>query len=571
MDEATRNIDAFLGPSQFTIRKHQERGIHGTMIHLPQFHREPDAAPTDRENVNGRKPYFLFVGRLEKVKGAQVVIPVVRERAEVDLLIAGAGHFEAELRTMASGATNIKFLGQVDPSRLQPLYRNAVATIVPSLCYETFGLVVAESFSASTPVIVNAQGSLAEMVSTYGGGLMYRDTNELAGAIDDLRSDPNLRERLGREGQAAYEAEFTEDVHLAHYLAIVDELLAKKRAREPLTAVTDTLSSLPLGERPVSVGRETQGENDPASPAPVSPSAMPAPQLSIVVASCVGPPFITRCLQSLDKQRGQADVEFIVVDRAGGAVAAGIERDFPWVTLIRRPADESVPDLRRFGIQAARAPHVAIIEEHCVARADWIATLLRCAREPVAATGGVVADAAYARRMDWAVYFTEYNSYMPPGNRGETRDMCVANCVYRRDVLLRYLPAAGSGYWEAGLNHTMLAAGEHFRTEPELVVYHTGPFRFGYYLRQRYLFSRAFAGTRRAHMSAGARVAYLMLAPCLIPLLWARMARRVFAGQRSIGSFILAQPYLLPVLITYVFGEWIGFLAGPGDSLSKIE
>ena len=298
---------------------------------------------------------------------------------------------------------------------------------------------------------------------------------------------------------------------------------------------------------------------------------MATPQLSIVIASCVGPPFITRCLESLAEQRGQASVECIVVDRAGGDVATHIERQFPWVTLIRRPLGESVPDLRRCGIQAAQASHVAIIEEHCVARADWIATLLRCIREPVAATGGVVADANYQRLMDWAVYFTEYNAYMPVDAAGETRDVCAANCVYRRDLLLQYLPAAGSGYWEAGLNHTLLAAGEHFRTEPELVVYHTGPFRLGYYLRQRFLFSRAFAGIRRAHVSAGFRVAYLVLAACMIPLLWARMALRVLAARRRIGAFVLAQPYLLPVIATYVLGEWVGFLLGPGDSLSKIE
>ncbi len=270
-------------------------------------------------------------------------------------------------------------------------------------------------------------------------------------------------------------------------------------------------------------------------------------------------------------QRQQAEIECIVVDRAGDRVATQLERDFPWVTVLRRPPGESVPDLRRYGIQTAHASHVAIIEEHCVARADWIATLLRCIREPVAATGGVVADAGYRRLMDWAVYFTEYNSYMPGRAPGETRDVCTANCVYRRDLLLRYLPAAGSGYWEAGLNHTLLQAGEHFRTEGELVVYKTGPFRLGYYLRQRFLISRAFAGIRRAHVSPGFRTAYLLLAPCMIPLLWGRMMVRVLAARRRIGAFVLAQPYLLPVIATYVFGEWVGFLTGPGDSLSKIE
>jgi len=298
---------------------------------------------------------------------------------------------------------------------------------------------------------------------------------------------------------------------------------------------------------------------------------MSSPKLSIVIASCVGPPFVNRCLESIEKQRGQGDFEVIVVDRAGPAVSESVERDFPWVTVLRGEPGESVPDLRRRGIQAARASHVAIIEEHCVADEKWIMTLLRCVAEPVAAIGGVVADADYSRRMDWAVYFTEYNAYMPPGVAGETYDLCVANCVYRKDAILRYLPSAGNGYWEAGLNQTMLAAGEHFRCEPDLVVYHTGPFRFGYYLWQRYLFSRAFAGVRREQISIGRRLVYLVMAPAVILMLWGRIALRVLKSRRRIGAFILTQPFLIPILITYVSGEWIGFLAGPGDSLSKIE
>ncbi|MFQ5667865.1 MAG: glycosyltransferase [Candidatus Binatia bacterium] len=298
---------------------------------------------------------------------------------------------------------------------------------------------------------------------------------------------------------------------------------------------------------------------------------MSTPQLSIVIASGAGLRFVTRCLASLEPQRTQHDVECIVIDRVGGEVAAAIVRDFPWVRLVDRPPAESVPDLRRHGIALARADHVAIIEEHCVARHDWVPTILRCVRDPLAVLGGPVEDANYERLMDWAVYFTEYNNYMPPVKRGDTADVCAANCVYRRDLLLAHLPAAGSGYWEAGLNHALLAAGERFRLEPDLVVYHEGPFGFRYYLRQRFLFSRAFAGIRRAHVSRGFRIAYVFLAPFLAPLLLARTAARVVAKRHRVRKFICALPYMIPITVTYVFGEWIGFLWGPGDSLSKIE
>src|SRR5262249_22942752 len=160
---------------------------------------------------------------------------------------------------------------------------------------------------------------------------------------------------------------------------------------------------------------------------------------------------------------------------------------------------------------------------------------------------GVVEDANYKRLMDWAVYFTEYNAYMPPLERGTTDDICAANCVYKRDLLIKHLPVEGSGYWEAGLNHTLLALGARFKSEPDLVVYHNGPFGFTYYLRQRFLFSRAFAGARRASVSAGFRLAYLILAPLLIPLLWMRIAARVYGKRHRVDKFVRVLPHMIPI------------------------
>jgi glycosyltransferase involved in cell wall biosynthesis len=249
MQRATRHIDAFLGPSVFTIRMHQERGLRGAMIQLPLFHPEPAHAPNSE--APSSRPYFLFTGRLEKIKGVQVLIPIFRELPDIDLLIAGSGDFESELRVQAAGAPNITFLGRVDQTRLQTLYRGALATMVPSLCYETFGLVVAESFSTGTPVIVYAQSSLEEFVHTYGGGLMYRTADELRAAIEKLRADPALRGRLGSEGRAAYEAEFDQRAFLTHYLDVVRALLEAKRNGVPILEVGTSGSAALVGGRRV--------------------------------------------------------------------------------------------------------------------------------------------------------------------------------------------------------------------------------------------------------------------------------------------------------------------------------
>ena len=238
MRRATRHIDAFLGPSLFTIRMHQERGMRGTMIQLPLFHPEP-TPPSDTTRENDGRPYFLFTGRLEKIKGVQVHDPGLprparrrsAHRRRRRLRAAAPCHGRRARRTSS-------FLGRVDHARLQALYRDAVATVVPSLCYETFGLIVAESFSTATPVIVYAQSSLAELVETYGGGLMYRTPEELRAAIAELHARPERRAELGQQGRAAYEAEFAEPAFLTHYLDVVRTLLAQKRAGRPIAATT---------------------------------------------------------------------------------------------------------------------------------------------------------------------------------------------------------------------------------------------------------------------------------------------------------------------------------------------
>jgi len=50
-----------------------------------------------------------------------------------------------------------------------------------------------------------------------------------------------------------------------------------------------------------------------------------------------------------------------------------------------------------------------------------------------------------------------------------------------------------------------------------------------------------------------------------------RMAQRVLRQHCHVEKFMLSLPLLIPVLIVYVAGEFVGYLAGAGDSLLKVE
>ncbi|MGH9371339.1 MAG: glycosyltransferase, partial [Vicinamibacterales bacterium] len=98
---ASRHVDRFLSPSRFTAAMHRERGFAEPVGHLPYFierrdddWRHPGERPQER-------PYFLFVGRLEPIKGVHTLLPLWERAAlecNADLFIAGGGSMEAGLR-----------------------------------------------------------------------------------------------------------------------------------------------------------------------------------------------------------------------------------------------------------------------------------------------------------------------------------------------------------------------------------------------------------------------------------------------------------------------------------------
>lgn len=130
------HVDSFIAMSEFSRAKHREFGFARKMEVLPYF--LPDGtgeAPATGGTSPHPRPYFLFVGRLERIKGLQDVIPAFAGAGEADLLIAGDGEFGAELRSQASGMDRVRFLGRLASAELSRYYRHATALIVPSLCF----------------------------------------------------------------------------------------------------------------------------------------------------------------------------------------------------------------------------------------------------------------------------------------------------------------------------------------------------------------------------------------------------------------------------------------------------
>lgn len=242
LEHQQRHVDAFIAMSEFSRAKHREFGFTPEMEVLPAF--LPDVTEAGgHETVDASdprphwRPFHLFVGRLERMKGVQDLLPSFAGEGDADLLIAGDGHFGAELRARAAKMPRVRFLGRVAPERLAPLYRHAVALLVPSLCFETFGMVLLEAFRESTPVIARRLGPFTEMLESTGAGVLFSDAAELTVAMQRLERDPEQRRAAGAAGRRAFVARWQEEIVIPGYLAIVRRAAERRGDDKVLAAL----------------------------------------------------------------------------------------------------------------------------------------------------------------------------------------------------------------------------------------------------------------------------------------------------------------------------------------------
>ena len=231
------SVDCLLVPSRFALEQHRAAGINRPMHQLPPFVPAPCDARGVSEIELPHGPFFLYVGRLEKLKGVQDLVRLFESYRHADLLIVGEGSYGPILREQARDLRHVKFMGRLHPTALGELYRRATAVLVPSLCYETFGLTAAESLAYGTPAIVRRIGALTEIVEESGGGYTFGSLDECQQIMERLRTEPGLRETLGRRGQLTAARSWSPETHLDRYLRLVDSLIESKSGESATTAL----------------------------------------------------------------------------------------------------------------------------------------------------------------------------------------------------------------------------------------------------------------------------------------------------------------------------------------------
>lgn len=165
-------------------------GIDVDSFHYPH--------PQNRDNL-------LFVGRLGHDKGTAAAIDIARE---LDLPINLAGkidksdesYYLAEIQPRIKSYSKAEYIGEVNHEQKVRLYANAIAVVYPINFNEPFGLVMAESLAAGTPVMALDRGSVSEILENGTTAIIGNSTDELVARFHELSQiDPDVCRQRVRE------------------------------------------------------------------------------------------------------------------------------------------------------------------------------------------------------------------------------------------------------------------------------------------------------------------------------------------------------------------------------------
>ena len=186
-------------------------GPHVVAVDLPGYAPEPTDADIDEARdrlLVADLPMVLCVGSHEPRKNHLAVLhaaEVLWRRGRRFSLTFVGGHSWGDdeimrrLGELQGAGRPVESISRLPDRLLWAAYRLARFTVFPSL-NEGFGLPVAESLAAGTPVVTSAAGSMLELAAD-GGALVVdpRDDQALTAALDRLITDDGLRARLHDE------------------------------------------------------------------------------------------------------------------------------------------------------------------------------------------------------------------------------------------------------------------------------------------------------------------------------------------------------------------------------------
>lgn len=89
------------------------------------------------------------------------------------------------------GESSVRWMGSFNPKETDRVYRGVDLLVVPSICHETFGLVVLEAISRGVPILVSSTVGAKDIVEKIDGNFIFTDECGLKEKLKNILAHPS--------------------------------------------------------------------------------------------------------------------------------------------------------------------------------------------------------------------------------------------------------------------------------------------------------------------------------------------------------------------------------------------
>ncbi len=205
MEKLRNQIDLVLAPTRFTAQAFISNGFSAERVHLLPFGVEPDSPMSQVAHAPSEHVRFLFVGRLQPYKGADILVDAFSalERPQGATLTLygsfdGYERYFAQLKERIERNPAIEFKGRIPPEDLHQAFADADYFILPSTWHENSPLILLDALQSRTPVIASDIGGVRDIVQHGRNGLLFPmgERRALRELLQQTIDEPALLARL---------------------------------------------------------------------------------------------------------------------------------------------------------------------------------------------------------------------------------------------------------------------------------------------------------------------------------------------------------------------------------------
>lgn len=227
-------INKIICPSHFMYNVLNEAGYDKSRLVMLHNFLDVDIFKSRLSVLDGLKSNtVLYVGRLSDEKGLDTLLDASKMLPrEINIRIIGIGPMEEHLkqRIKDEALENIELGGFVSGRQLYNEIRAAKCTVIPSKCYEIFGLTIIESFAMGTPVIGSDIGGISELIRPGRTGYLFEAGNaeELSYCVSSLLQLDNDNYQVMVRNCVAESVKYSPDSYYNELLKVYESAIEHK-------------------------------------------------------------------------------------------------------------------------------------------------------------------------------------------------------------------------------------------------------------------------------------------------------------------------------------------------------